>query len=103
MFNCNTERVYDNAEIITWNRSLYGENMFYSWTEHDPGTTITRDFSFSNTYKIDANNSITNNISFSRATTDASDNLGESVVEYCDGIGADGFTYSTSGLLFQVQ
>ncbi len=103
VFNCNTEWVYDDAEIITWNRSLYGENMHFAWSEYDPGTTTTRSSSFTNTYKIDANNSITSNISFSRATTDATDNLGESVVEYCDGIGTDGFTYSTSGLFFQVQ
>ncbi|GMQ29126.1 hypothetical protein [Algoriphagus confluentis] len=102
IFTCDTEWVYDNAEIITWNRSLYGENMFFAWTEYDPGTTITRNYSFSNTYKIDANNSVTSNVSYSRTITDGTDDLGESVVEYCDEIGTDGFTYSTSGIFFQV-
>jgi hypothetical protein len=103
VFKCNPEWVYQSAEIITWNRSIYGDRMMYVWSEYDPGTTQTQNFSFSNSYKLGDGNTTTNNASFSITTTDATDKLGSSVVEYCDGIGSDGFLYDTGSLVFQAQ
>ena len=103
MFNCNTQWRYENAEVITWDRELYGEKMFYVWSEYDPGTSTTKTYSFSNSYKGTDGSNQTSNVSFSETTTDKTDELGQSIVEYCDGIGSDGFQYNTGSLYFQIQ
>jgi hypothetical protein len=103
VFNCETQWRYESAEIITWTRSLYGDRMMFVWSEFDPGNTQTQNFSFSNNYKLPDGNTTTSNVSFSITTTDATDKLGSSVVEYCDGIGSDGFMYDTGSLFFQAQ
>jgi hypothetical protein len=104
LFNCNTQWRYENPEIITWNPALYGERMEYVWSEYDPGTTQTQNFAFSNTWEIEAGPDITNTVNYSITTTDETDRLGSSIVEYCDTIGInDGFIYNTGTLSFQLQ
>ena len=78
--------------------------MSYVWSEWDPGLTRTQNFSFSNSWEISAGQAITNTVNFSITTTDETDRLGSSIVEYCNTIGTnDGFIYNTGSLSFQLQ
>lgn len=88
-----------NVEIVTWDKSVWGNAMLYTWLEDDgDGTTTT---SYSWTSKFDDNNTAT----FSTSITIPKKhyNLGSSIVEYCDKTSGDGYTYNTGRMQFQVN
>jgi len=92
-----------NAEIVTWDKSIYGNAMHYFWVEKDPGTTTTYTTSFSTTFNNTNGTTSTINNTISIPITDEDDLLGEAIVEYCDNANGDGYEYSTGKVKFNVK
>lgn len=87
------------SEIVTWDKSSWGDAMKYSWREDDGDGTRTTTFTW--TSKYDDNNTVTHSASVT--TPKNSYPLGESIVEYCDVTSGDGFTYNTGRMQFRVN
>jgi len=99
IFNCDTRWVNLNHEIVTWDKSEYGNKMFYMFYEYDgTGTTETTSVSF----PIEINGTT---FTINNTVTTKSDDLplGESVVEYCDNTDGEGYTYRAGVVDFQVS
>lgn len=77
-----------NSEIVTWDKSIYGDIMLYSWLEDDGGGTTTTTSTW--TSKYDDNNTVTHSYSYNIPRNHY--NLGESIVEYCDNTDGNGYT-----------
>lgn len=96
IFKCVPEWFEIEAEIITWDKSIYGTAMLYIWFEKDPGNTTTYTTSFSSSFNLNGVTTTAVN-SVSVSTTDKDDPLGEAIVEYCDPADGDGTLYTTGG------
>ncbi|AXT50961.1 hypothetical protein D1818_09030 [Aquimarina sp. BL5] len=99
VFNCNPEwfDLY-NTEIDTWDKDIYGDKMLYIWVEKDGGGQIPLKFSLSTKIKgFNAKINSTITIKFE------DDEIGQSIIEYCDNTDGDGYTYNTGLMKFQVR
>ena len=95
--NCDTKWYNTLTEIVTWNKNTYGDAMHYVWFEKDGGGTVKETIKW--TSKI---GDIPVEFSDERTVNIEDDQLGDSVVEYCDNTEGDGFTYDTGSLFFIV-
>lgn len=90
---------YDvNVETVTWDKSIYGDAMLYTWIEEDPGNPLTISLDFAS--KILGK---TISFSFSKTITNEDDKLGSSIIEYCDATSGYGHLYNTGTVQFQVN
>jgi hypothetical protein len=92
-----------NAEVVTWDKDIYGSAMLYSWVEKDGGSTVELNSSFSATFENDDGSKTTQTFSVKNTIQSQDDFMGESVVEYCDNTDGDGYTYNTGKIKFQVR
>uniref|UniRef100_UPI0040481509 hypothetical protein n=1 Tax=Roseivirga sp. TaxID=1964215 RepID=UPI0040481509 len=97
--NCDPIWYNASSEIVTWDKSNYGDAMLYIFTEYDGGST-TRTESYEFTSKI---NDIPVKFSGTRTFNQNDDILGQSIVEYCDNTDSEGYTYNTGKISFQVK
>ena len=97
--NCRTRWFATEVEIVTWDKTIYGDRMRYSFIEYDGGES-TRKESYSFTTKI---NDIPVTISGEQEFQQNDDSLGNSLVEYCDNTDDDGTEYDTGTLKFNVS
>jgi hypothetical protein len=88
-----------NAEVVTWDKSVYGDAMLYSWLEDDGDGSTTTTSSWNSKY--DDNNTVTLTATYSIPKKNY--NLAESIVEYCDNTDGDGYTYNTGRMQFRVN
>lgn len=97
-FNCHTIWRNSGVEIVTWDKSIYGDTMVYDWIERDTGNSL--EVSVDISTKI---NGITVNATAKRTITDNDDILRSSAVEYCDAANGEGYLYNTGYLSFYVR
>lgn len=95
---CETVWFNFNTEIVTWDKSLYGDAMLYAWYEDDGGGTTEMSVSFSTKFE-DVSVGITGKYTIPKEN----DKLGQSIVEYCDNTDGNGYTYDTGSIKFQVR
>ena len=93
--NCRTIWNYTDTEVVTWDKSTYGDVMHYVWYEKDGGGTRKETVTWPSTI---GDNSI--EFTDERTINIEDDQLGESIIEYCDNTDGDGYTYKTDGLHF---
>ena len=104
LFDCDPEWFgLGNAEVVTWDKDIYGSAMLYSWVEKDGGSTIELNSGFSSTFDNDDGSKTTQTFSVKNTIQDKDDTMGESVVEYCDNTDGEGYTYNTGRIKFQVR
>jgi len=104
LFDCDPEWFgLGDAEVVTWDKDIYGSAMLYSWIEKDGGSTIELNSGFSSTFDNDDGSKTTQTFSVKNTIQDKDDTMGESVVEYCDNTDGDGYTYNTGRIKFQVR
>jgi hypothetical protein len=103
VFSCKPAWKSINTEIVTWDKSVYGNAMHYFWVEKDPGTTTTYSTSFSSKFDNSGGTSSTVTSQLSFTITDGDDLLGESIVAYCDKANNEGYEYSTGRVNFNVK
>ncbi len=97
-FNCQTIWRNSGVEIVTWDKSIYGDTMVYDWIERDTGNSI--EVSVDISTKI---NGTTVTATAKRTITDEDDILKSSAVEYCDAANGDGYLYNTGYVSFYVR
>ncbi|MGK7397807.1 MAG: hypothetical protein ACNS62_24760 [Candidatus Cyclobacteriaceae bacterium M3_2C_046] len=103
LFNCNPEWFEMYFEVITWDRSKYGDIMLYSWIERDGGEETNHSAEFTSNYKNDDNTTTSTKHSVSYKIKDEDDLLGESIVEYCDNTDGEGYLYKPGDIEFYVR
>ncbi|WP_299255114.1 hypothetical protein [uncultured Aquimarina sp.] len=101
VFNCNPEW-FDlfNTEIYTWDKDTYGDKMLYVWIEKDGGGELELDLKLEFSTKIKG---VDIKIKPEFKITFEDDEIGQSIIEYCDNTDGDGYTYSTGLMKFQVK
>lgn len=99
IFNCDPRWVNTLAEIVTWDKSVFGDRMNYSFFEYD-GTGSTTETTVSFPVKI-GNTTLTVSNKLSIKSQDFP--IGQSEIEYCDNSQGEGYTYSAGSFEFQVR
>lgn len=99
IFDCDPRWVNTLAEIVTWEKSTYGDRMNYSFFEYD-GTGTSTESTVSFPVKIGG---ITMTITNKIAVKSDDFPIGQSVIEYCDETQGEGYTYSAGSFEFQVR
>ena len=95
-----------NKEVVTWNLANYGSTMFYNWIEYDGGpSTVSTTFNF--TGMIPTQNpeggSLEQEFTINLQFTNDDDQLGNTIVEYCDKTDDEGFEYRAGPIVFNVN
>lgn len=102
---CHAKWVGMYSEIVTWDKSTYGDRMKYMWSEYDgTGSTISSEVSFSSKFTNETTGretTITSKTTFSYKSDDYL--LGDSMVEYCDNTDGEGYQYNTPDISFFVN
>ncbi|WP_299219922.1 hypothetical protein [uncultured Aquimarina sp.] len=101
VFNCNPDW-FDlfNTEIYTWDKDTYGDKMLYVWIEKDGGGELELDLKLEFSTKIKG---VDIKIKPEFKITFEDDEIGQSIIEYCDNTDGDGYTYNTGLMKFQVK
>ena len=89
-----------NLPIITWDKSLIGNSMKYTWIEQD-NSDVKTEYNIGVTSKFDENTTITTSVKVTISAAD--DEAGEDVVEYKDSTIGDGTEYDTGTVRFWVD
>lgn len=87
-----------DIEILSWDHSIYGESMKYTWIEMDDGDPI--EYSTSVASKYD---DITLTQAVKITITDEDDEAGDGLVQYCDDTSLEGTEYNTGILTFWIN
>lgn len=99
IFNCEPRWVNVLSEVITWDKSVYGDKMHYSFYEYDgTGDNYTTTVQFPVTF-----GTTTFNITSTQTIKSDDFPIGDSYVEYCDNSQNDGYTYNLGTFEFQVR
>lgn len=102
-FTCKPAWKGIHAEIVTWDKTIYGDAMHYFWVEKDPGSTTSYTTSFNTSIQDSNGATSTINSGLTFTITDGDDLLGEAIVEYCDKANNEGYEYSTGRIKFNVR
>lgn len=99
VFNCDPVWFdLGDAEILSWDETIYGSAMLYVWIEKDPGNPIEISNSFTSTFPSTSGGPSTSiTTSVKQTITDEDDELGEAIVEYCDMTTGEGYEYNATG------
>jgi hypothetical protein len=85
-------------QIVQWDPENYGDRMYYTWIEEDPGGSISFNFNVSSTFHF-LNNNIANVTANGAAQLNIGGNddmiAGPIPVEYCDNTRGEGTEYRT--------
>lgn len=95
--NCQPKWYNTNTELIIWNKSEYGEKLFFRWYENDGNSNVREEktcYEWTDENGVKIENCVTETIH------EEDDQLGKSFPIYCDDISGDGFTYDTGDLRF---
>lgn len=91
-----------NYELITWDAEGDGERMKIAWYEQDPGGKITITLGISTKIKF-LGQEFNVEGGVEREINTGDDTVGESIVEYCDGLLSNSTHDTGGGLTFQMK
>ncbi|HET8858839.1 hypothetical protein [Marivirga sp.] len=100
----NEQWVSFNAEVVNWDKYVWGNSMKYSWLEDDGDGSTKITYNWSSEFE-DEDDGTTENVSFSAEVLIPKDHyrFGDSVVEYCDNKNGNFYNYNTGRLTFEVR
>jgi hypothetical protein len=101
--NCSPSWFNINQEILTWDKSIYGDAMLYNWLERDGGDPVEYTTSFSTTFNNSDGSKSTINNQIKFTYSDKDDLFGDAIVEYCDNANGDGYLYGINKMSFYVK
>ncbi len=87
-----------DIEILSWDHSIYGESMKYTWIEMDDGDPVELSTTISSKY-----DDITLSQTVKTTISDKDDEAGDGLVQYCDDTSSEGTEYNTGILKFWIN